>query len=173
MKKKKTIKRIRKPATRSKKRSNLLGKVTHYFDKINVAVVKLSQPLKVGNYVEFRHDDESFNQVVESMQVNHKQIPAARKGLEIGLKVPQKIKEGWVMLKAKQPSLLSSIPKKEEVKEFKPIFPKAVLSDKPAIKPFISPAARPLPPVRPAVTEPPPKPQQKKSGYEGISFFKF
>src|SRR3989339_1625908 len=121
---KSSIKKIRK--TVKPKKNNLLGEVTHYFDKINVAVVKLVAPLKVGDYVEFKHGDESFHQIVESIQVDHKNIQGARAGSEIGLKVVQKIKEGWTMLKAEQPSLLEQMPAQaEQPKQFsyKPIFP--------------------------------------------------
>ena len=103
-----------------------IGKITHYFDKINVAVIKLTSSLKVGDYIEFRKDDYSFRQLVESMQVNHKNIQGARVGSEIGLKVLEKVDENFKVFKAEQPTLVLEPPKpKVDVNAFayKPIFP--------------------------------------------------
>ena len=71
-----------------------IGKVTHYFDKIGVAVVKLSGPLKVGDSIRMETKDGEFKQAVESMQVEHKMIEKAKKGDEVGMKVDQPVKEG-------------------------------------------------------------------------------
>lgn len=110
------------------KKDKSLGMVTHYFDKINVAVVKLSAPLKVGDYIEFRKDDHTFIQLVESMQVNHKNIQGARAGSEIGLKVLEKVTEGYKVFRSEQPTLVLE-PKKPDVEvrsfSYKPIFPSA------------------------------------------------
>ena len=117
---------IKTKAKKTVKKEKVLGMVTHYFEKIDVAVIKLSQSLKVGDYIEFRHGDVSFSQIVESMQVNHKNIPAARIGSEIGLKVAQKVKEGFKVYKVEQPKLeLEPTKPKVEVNKYsyKPIFP--------------------------------------------------
>jgi len=70
-----------------------VGTVTHYYGKIGVAIVKLSDTLKVGDRIKFENGTE-FEQVVESMQVEHEQVEEAKKGEMIGLKVSQKVKEG-------------------------------------------------------------------------------
>jgi len=66
-----------------------LGKVTHYFDKIGVAVLELTAPLKVGDRIKF----PDFEQTVASMQIEHEQIEKAKKGDSIGLKVDQPVKK--------------------------------------------------------------------------------
>lgn len=77
-----------------------IGKVTHFFSKISVAVVELSAPLKVGDKIKFkRHDGEEFEQVVQSMQIEHEQVKAAKKGQAIGLKTLQPVHEGAEVLK--------------------------------------------------------------------------
>ncbi len=77
-----------------------VGKVTHFFGKISVAVVELSGPLKVGDKIKFkRHDAEEFEQVVQSMQIEHEQIKAAKKGQAIGLKTAQPVHEGAEVFK--------------------------------------------------------------------------
>jgi putative protease len=70
-----------------------VGTVTHYYGKIGVAIIDLSGTLKVGDRIKFE-DGTEFEQVVESMQVEHEQVEEAKKGEMIGLKVPQKVKEG-------------------------------------------------------------------------------
>ena len=72
----------------------LVGKITHFFPKINVAVVELSAELKVGERISIEKDGEAFEQVVDSMQVEHKNIPVAKAKMSIGMKVAQPVKEG-------------------------------------------------------------------------------
>ncbi|MBI3984676.1 MAG: hypothetical protein HY344_01890 [Candidatus Levybacteria bacterium] len=73
---------------------DLIGKVIHYYDKIGVAVVKLSKGLKVGDSVKFVHGDNSFEQEVESMQLEHAQVEQGKKDQEIAIKVDKEAKTG-------------------------------------------------------------------------------
>ncbi|MEM3411944.1 MAG: translation elongation factor-like protein [archaeon] len=70
----------------------LIGKVTHFFPKISVAVVELSGDLKQGDKIAFE-GSTSFEQVVDSMQIERKNVVEAKAGQSIGLKVNQKVKE--------------------------------------------------------------------------------
>jgi len=72
----------------------LIGKVTHFFDKISVVVIELSAPLKVGDRIKFVHGEESFEQAVDSMQIEHEPIQEADAGQAIGMKAAQKVHEG-------------------------------------------------------------------------------
>ena len=76
-----------------------IGKVVHYYDKIGVAVVKLDKKLKVGDKVKFSHDEDSFEQTVESMQLDHKPINEGRRGDEVAIKDDRRAKEGTVVVK--------------------------------------------------------------------------
>ncbi len=72
-----------------------VGKVTHYYDKISVAVVELSGNLSSGDKIKFaRGGEDMFEQEVGSMQVEHEKIDSAKKGDVVGLKVDQEVKEG-------------------------------------------------------------------------------
>ncbi len=71
-----------------------IGKITHYYDKIGVAVVELATNLSVGDTIRISGHDQEFTQTVTSMQIEHKQLEKAKKGQEIGLKVDQPVKEG-------------------------------------------------------------------------------
>jgi hypothetical protein len=73
---------------------NPVGKVTHFFPKIGVAVVALSDDLKVGEELRFTGPHTDFTQKVASMQVEHKTIASAARGQEIGLKVDRDVKVG-------------------------------------------------------------------------------
>ena len=64
-----------------------IGKITHYYDNIGVAVVKLSGALKVGSKIHVKGAHDDFEQTVESMQLEHKQIKSGSKGQEIAIKV--------------------------------------------------------------------------------------
>ena len=71
-----------------------IGKITHWYDKIGVAVVKLTGSLKVGDQIKVRRGDEKFDCRVESMQIDHEDVKSAKKGDEAAIKLPQKTKEG-------------------------------------------------------------------------------
>jgi hypothetical protein len=72
----------------------LIGQITHYFGNIGVAVIKLSASLKVGDTIHLVGHGADFTQVVDSMQVEHAQIPEAKAGDDVGMKVADKIKPG-------------------------------------------------------------------------------
>ncbi|MDD5148110.1 MAG: hypothetical protein PHH08_01455 [Candidatus ainarchaeum sp.] len=70
-----------------------IGKITHYFDKIGVAVIELSDSLKNGEKIAVEgHSGEVFEQLVESMQIDRKPVPSAKKGQAIGIKLVQPVK---------------------------------------------------------------------------------
>ncbi len=78
-----------------------VGRVTHYYDKINVAIVELDGGLAVGDKIKFvRGGEDLFEQEVTSMQVEHKKIEVAKSGEVIGLKVDQEVKEGAEVFKS-------------------------------------------------------------------------
>jgi hypothetical protein len=76
-----------------------VGKVIHYFPRIGVAVVALSDDLKLGDEIRFTGAQTDFTQKVISMQIEHKMIAKAISGQEIGLKVDQDVKVGDRVLK--------------------------------------------------------------------------
>lgn len=80
----------------SQKEGKLIGKVTHYFSNIEVAVIKLSGTLSVGETIRIVGGEKTdFEQVVESMEADHQKIKKAKKGNEVGLKVKEKVREGY------------------------------------------------------------------------------
>lgn len=69
-----------------------VGRVTHYFSKISVAVVELSAPLAIGDRILIKGATTNFEQVVDSMQIEHKNIERAEAGQAIGLKVIDRVR---------------------------------------------------------------------------------
>ncbi len=76
-----------------------VGKIIHFFPKINVAVVHASREIRVGDKLLIEGRGKSFEQVVSSMQVEHKNITDAKAGQEFGMKTDQPVKEGDVVYK--------------------------------------------------------------------------
>ena len=76
-----------------------IGKISHYFDKIGVAVVEVNSPLKVGDSVTIGEGENAFEQIIKSMQVEHEKIEKAKKGDSIGLKVSKPVKVNWRVYK--------------------------------------------------------------------------
>ncbi|PIV28510.1 MAG: hypothetical protein COS37_00825 [Anaerolineae bacterium CG03_land_8_20_14_0_80_58_20] len=67
-----------------------IGKITHYFDHINVAVLTLTGPLKVGDAIHIHGHSTDFTQTVASMQIEHQPVQSAKQGDDVALKVDQK-----------------------------------------------------------------------------------
>lgn len=77
-----------------------VGKITHYFDKIGVAVMQMTDGgVKSGDMIRIGEFGTGVEQKVESMQVDHQQVNTANKGDEVGLKVDSPVKPGTIVYK--------------------------------------------------------------------------
>jgi hypothetical protein len=76
-----------------------VGHITHFFSKINVAVLELTAPLAVGDRILIKGPTTDFEQTVDSMQIEHANIPKAEAGQSIGLKMAEHVKERDVVYK--------------------------------------------------------------------------
>ena len=70
-----------------------IGRITHFFSKINVAVIELKASLKVGDTIVIKGPTTDSQQVVDSMQIEHQNVQAALAGQSIGMKVAQRVRE--------------------------------------------------------------------------------
>lgn len=71
-----------------------IGIITHYFGKIGVAALKITDgELRVGDMIRIKGHTSDFTQNVESMQVEHESVEVARTGDEIGLKTAEYVRE--------------------------------------------------------------------------------
>jgi hypothetical protein len=71
-----------------------IGIITHWFDKIGVAVIKLTDTLSVGDKIKIKRGNEEFEDTVASMQIDHKEVSSAQKDDEAALKLSNKAHEG-------------------------------------------------------------------------------
>jgi len=71
-----------------------VGEVTHFFGKINVAVLDLSKDLKIGDAVHFFGHNTDFQQEISSMQVENVVVTEGQAGTEVAVKVSQRVRRG-------------------------------------------------------------------------------
>lgn len=76
-----------------------VGVIKHYYPKIGVAIVELSAPLNIGDKILIMGSNTNFEQTVESMQIEHKDVQAAEAGKSIGLRLAQRVRENDVVFK--------------------------------------------------------------------------
>jgi len=71
-----------------------IGVVTHYFDKISVAAIRLKAgALKAGDVVRIRGHAGDLELTVASMQIEHQAVTEAKAGDDIGIKVTGPVHE--------------------------------------------------------------------------------
>ncbi len=82
------------------KKEKPIGEITHYYDDIKVAVIECKDNICVGQELHIvGGEDTDFKQKVASMQFDHKPIAKAKKGQSIGMKVKEKVREGYKVFK--------------------------------------------------------------------------
>ena len=81
---------------------NAIGHVTHYYKKINVAVLIIEDELKVGDTIHIFGHTTDFAQKVTSMQIEHKNVNAVKPGDDFALKVIAPVRENDVVYKVEE-----------------------------------------------------------------------
>jgi len=69
-----------------------IGKVSSFFKHVGVAAVELSGKLKVGDKIHIRGHTTDFEQEVESMQIDRKEVEKAGAGDHVGIKVDDAVR---------------------------------------------------------------------------------
>ena len=78
------------------------GIVTHYFNHLSVAVVKVeSGTLRIGDNIHFRGHTTDFGQRIDSLQVNHAPVATVGPKDDFGMKVRDHVRENDVVYKTK------------------------------------------------------------------------
>jgi putative protease len=80
---------------------NFIGKISHYYSNIGVGIIKLEGDLAVGDKIRVRGATSDFEQTVDSMQIAHEQVEKAGAGQEVGVKMNEKVKEGYSVYRVK------------------------------------------------------------------------
>ncbi len=77
-----------------------VGRITHYFSKINVGVLELSKgELHVGDTIHIKGHTSDFYQKMESMQVENNPVDSAKTGELVGIKVESPVRENDIIFK--------------------------------------------------------------------------
>ncbi len=104
MAKKKMVRTMAKKVTKKLARKatvpGMVGTVVHYYDKIGVAVLELTAPVAIGEFLTFRRGDIEFTQPVVSLQIDREPVAKASKGQAVGMKVNTVADRGTVVTRA-------------------------------------------------------------------------
>ena len=92
VKKKAGAEKSEKPKKEKEGIGKELGRVTHFFDKVGVAVVEIAKAVNVGDKIRIKGMTTNFEQLIDSMQIEHKEIKKAKKGDAIGMKVKDRVR---------------------------------------------------------------------------------
>ena len=72
----------------------LIGTVTHYFGKAQVAAIKITDgQLNVGDTIHVLGHTSDFTQTLDSMQIDRAAVESANVGDEIGVRVVEHARE--------------------------------------------------------------------------------
>jgi hypothetical protein len=71
-----------------------IGSVSHYYNRIGVAVLELDAPLKMGDRLLFLGHTSEFTQPVGSMEIDHRKIQEVGAGAEVAVKVIRRVRRG-------------------------------------------------------------------------------
>ena len=99
-KKKSPAKKGVKASSASRAAAKPIGRVTHYYGAIRVAVAKFSKTTKLGASVHFHGATTDFVQVLTSAQYDHKPVAKIPKNKQVGIKVRSRVREGDAILTA-------------------------------------------------------------------------
>ena len=70
-----------------------IGIVSHYFGKVGVGMIQLTDGIKIGDTIHVKGHSGDFTQQVSSMQQDYKNIQEAGAGQEVAIKLDQKTHE--------------------------------------------------------------------------------
>jgi translation elongation factor EF-Tu-like GTPase len=76
-----------------------IGEISHYFGNIGVAVIDLTDTLKEGEEIRVVGGETDFTQTATSMEVDREKVHEAKKGDSVGLKIDQKVRQGYKVYK--------------------------------------------------------------------------
>ena len=73
--------------------------------RVGVAVLELSDQLKVGDAVHILGHTTNFTQQVESLEIEHEKVEMVNPGAEVALKVNDKVRQGDALYKVSEPQV--------------------------------------------------------------------
>lgn len=85
---------------------NCIGHVTHYYNKIGVAVLWLETEIKVHDTIMILGHSTDFIQKVNSLEIEHHKVLIAEPGSDVALKVDEPVRRGDKVFLITEDSLL-------------------------------------------------------------------
>ena len=76
-----------------------VGKVSHFYNKINVAVIELKDTISVGDQIFIKGPTTDIKQTVDSMEIEHEKIKQATAGHSVGMKIKGRVRENDIVYK--------------------------------------------------------------------------
>lgn len=77
-----------------------IGRVVHYYTNLGVVAIDLTDGnLKVGDRILIKGHTTNFEQLVESMQIEHADVNEAQKGQSIGIRVKEHVRDHDIVYK--------------------------------------------------------------------------
>jgi translation initiation factor IF-2 len=77
-----------------------VGRVSHFFTKINVAIIEVEEPISVGDRIFIKGPTTDIEQTIESMEIEHEKVQQAKAGQSIGMKVNARVRENDIVYKS-------------------------------------------------------------------------
>lgn len=87
------------PNEKSFQEGKPIGEVSHYFGKIGVAIIELTDSLKAGDTLRIVGGEVDLKQQIGSMEIDHQKVEEAKAGDSVGIKTDQKVREGYKVYK--------------------------------------------------------------------------
>ncbi|MDH5607779.1 MAG: hypothetical protein OEY93_12940 [Anaerolineae bacterium] len=76
-----------------------IGTVTHYFSKISVAVLCLSEDLNLGDQIHIQGHTTDLIQTIGSMEVEHDKVETACPGMDVAIRVADRVRAGDIVFR--------------------------------------------------------------------------
>ncbi len=89
-----------KSGEKEEKLGKTIGTIEHFYSKLGVGIIKLSNTLKVGDKIKIKGHTTDIKMDVDQIQVDHKDVDEAKKGDIVGVKVGDKVREDDKVYKA-------------------------------------------------------------------------
>ena len=71
-----------------------IGAISHYYGHLGVGIIKIeAEGIKVGDTLHFKGHTSDFQQTIDSMQIEHKDVQEAKVGDMVGMKVSEHVRE--------------------------------------------------------------------------------
>jgi len=76
-----------------------VGRVSHFFGRINVAIIEVTDIISVGDQILIKGPTTDIEQTIDSMEIEHTKVKQAEAGQSIGMKVNARVRENDIVYK--------------------------------------------------------------------------